>query len=182
MIQEFAVRPVPKNQNARILFFTLLGGAAAAIAASYFMNAYKGIVQLASLILLVAAVTVYTRYLGAVYSYEVTYDSDGTPIFVVCQFSGKRRTSLCRVDLADIVQIEALSTEQYRAYKTEQGIKRYNYTPTLFPPEVNLMRVRGRHEKADVLLEITAECRDALLSYAAEARATRLANDGESIV
>ena len=173
MIQEFAVRPVPKNQNARILFFTLLGGAAAAIAASYFMNAYKGIVQLASLILLVAAVTVYTRYLGAVYSYEVTYDSDGTPIFVVCQFSGKRRTSLCRVDLADVLSIDALTAEQYRAYKTEQGVKRYNYTPTLYPPEVHILKVRGRHEKADVLLEITAECRDVLLSYAAEAREMR---------
>lgn len=179
MIQEFAVRPVPKNQNARMLFFAFLGGAAATIAVSYFISAYKGIVQLASLILLVAAVTVYTRYLSAVYSYEVTYDSDRTPIFVVCRFSGKRRTSLCRVDIADIAEIETLSAEQYRAYKTEQGIKRYNYTPTLFPPEVNLMRVRGRYEKADVLLEITAECRDVLLSYVAEARATRLADDEE---
>ena len=90
MIREFAVRPVPKNKNARTLFFVLLGGAAVGMIASYFMNSYKGIVQLLALILLVAAVTVYTRYIGSVYSYEVSFDSDGTPIFVVCQLSGRR--------------------------------------------------------------------------------------------
>lgn len=173
MIREFAVRPVPKNKNARTLFFVLLGGAAVGMIVSYFMNSYKGIVQLLALILLVAAVTVYTRYIGSVYSYEVSFDSDGTPIFVVCQLSGRRRTSLCRVDLADVLSIDALTAEQYRAYKTEQGVKRYNYTPTLYPPEVHILKVRGRHERADVLLEISAECREALLAYAAEAREMR---------
>ncbi len=177
MISEFAVRPVPKNKNARTLFFVLLGAAAATVGVSYFLTAYKGIVQLGSLILLVAAVVIYTRYIGVVYSYEVSFDGDGTPIFVVCQFSGKRRTSLCRVDLGDISEIETLSAEKYRAYKTEQGTKRYNYTPTLFPPEVNLMKVRGRFERADVILELSAECRDTLLAYAQEAKALRIGDE-----
>ena len=177
MIREFAVRPMPKNKKARTLFFVLLGAAAATVIASYFLTSYKGIVQLGSLILLVAAVMIYTRYLGSVYSYEVTFDSDETPIFVVCQLSGKRRTSLCRVDLADIVEIETLAAEAYRAYKTESGVKRYNYTPTLFPEEVNLMKVRSRTERADVFLELSAECRDMLLSYAASARALRTEED-----
>ena len=177
MIREFAVRPMPKNKNARTLFFVLLAAAAATVIASYFLTHYKGVVQLGSLILLVAAVLIYTRYLGSVYSYEVTFDSDETPIFVVCQLSGKRRTSLCRVDLADITEIEALEAAAYRAYKTEQGTKRYNYTPTLFPDEVYLMKVRSRTERADVFLELSAECRDTLLSYAADAKATRFADE-----
>ena len=177
MIREFSVRPKPKNQNARHLFFVLLGSAAATVILSYFLSSYKGIVQLGSLILLVAAVLIYTRYIGAVYSYEVTFDSDETPIFVVCQFSGKRRTSLCRVDLADVIGIETLTNEAYRAYKTESGTKRYNYTPTLNPPEVHLMRVRSRTERADVFLELSSECRDTLLSYAEYARAARSADE-----
>lgn len=177
MIREFAVRPMPKNKKARTLFFILLSAAAATVIASYFLTSYKGIVQLGSLILLVSAVVIYTRYLGSVYSYEVTYDSDETPIFVVCQLSGKRRTSLCRVDLADIVEISLLSAEAYRAYKTEPGMKRYNYTPTLFPEEVYLMKVRSRTERADVFLELSAECRDTLLAYAATARSLRTEDD-----
>ena len=177
MIREFSVRPVPKNKNARILFFSILGSAAAAVILAYFLESYKGIVQLGALILLVAAVLVYTRYIGAVYSYEVTFDSDETPIFVVCQFSGKRRTSLCRVDLADVVDIEVLTNAAYRAYRTEPGVKRYNYTPTLNPPEVHLMRVRSHTERADVLLELSSECRDTILSYAACARAERSVNE-----
>lgn len=177
MIREFAVRPVPKNQNARTVFFVLLGAAAAAIAVSYVLTAYKGIVQLGGLILLVAAVMIYTRYVGSTYSYEVSADSEGTPIFLVCQLSGKRRTALCRVDLADIVDIKTLSGEAYRAYKPEAGIKRYNYTPTLGPSEVHLVQVRSRTEKADVFLELSEEYRAMLLSFAEEARATRVAGE-----
>ena len=173
MMQEFSVRPVPKNQNARRLFFILLGSAAALVAVSYLMSSYRGIVQLFALILLVASVMIYARYIGSYYTYDLTVDSDGTPIFVVCQYSGKRRSSLCRVDLADITDIKSLTAEQYRAYKTEAGVKRYNYTPTLNPPEVHLLKVRSHSEKADVLLEISAEYCEALLSYAQQARAMR---------
>ena len=179
MISEISLRPVAKNKNARMLFFVLLGAAAASVAVSYLVNAYKGIIQLGSLILLVAAVMVYTRYIGAAYLYEVTFDTEGTPVFVVSQLSGKRRSALCRVDLADIAEILRLSGEEYRAYKPEAGMKRYNYTPTLWPDEVHCMKVRARAESADVFLELSAECCDMLLSYAAEARALRAENDGE---
>ena len=177
MIREFAVRPTPKNQNARTLFFGLLGAAAIAIISSYILNSYKGIVQLGGLILLVAAVMIYTRYVGSVYSYEVALDSEGTPIFIVCQLSGKRRTALCRVDLADIVAIQTLTAAEYRTYKPEAGMKRYNYTPTLNPPEVHLMQVRSYREKADVFVELSEEYRALLLSFVEEARAMRIADD-----
>ncbi len=173
MIREFAVRPVPKNQNARKVFFLLLGAAAATVALSYFLSAYKGIVQLVALIFLVISVLIYTRYVGSSYSYEVAHDSEGTPIFLVTQLSGKRQTALCRVNLCDIVGIEALTGEQYRAYKPEPGIKRYNYTPTMGPAEVHLMRVNSRTEKAVVFLELSEEYCAMLLSFVEEAKALR---------
>ena len=177
MIQEFAVRPVPKNQNARRVFFILLGAAAIAVILSYFVSAYKGIVQLGALILLVVSVLIYSRYLGSSYSYEVAHDSEGTPIFLVTQLSGKRRTALCRVDLSDIVSIEALTGEQYRSYKPESGFRRYNYTPTMGPDTVHLMKVCSRTEKAVVFLELSEEYRAMLLSFAEEAKAMRGADD-----
>ena len=173
MIREFAVRPMPKNQNARRLFFILLGAAVATVAISYFLPSHKGIVQLASLILLVSAVLIYTRYLGSTYSYEVAHDTEGTPIFLVTQLTGKRRTALCRVNLSDIQGIEVLTGAQYRAYKPEAGIKKYNYTPTLNPDEVHLMQVRSRTEKAVVFLELSEEYRSMLLSFIEEAKALR---------
>ncbi len=177
MISEFSVRPVAKNNNARSLFFILLGAAAASVAVSYFSPLYKGIIQLASLLFLVAAVLIYTRYIGAAYLYEVGFDSAETPIFVVVQISGKRRSALCRVDIADIADIKRLSGEQYRAYKPEAGMKRYNYTPTLRPAEVYLMQVRSRRERADVFLEISEEYCQTILAFAAEAKSLRLSDD-----
>ena len=179
MISEVSLRPVPKNKNARHLFFALLGLAAASVVGSYFSPHYKGVIQLGSLLLLVAAVLIYTRYVGSTYSYEVGFDTEQTPIFVVTQLSGTRRSALCRVDLADIASLEKLSYEQYRAYKCEVGTKRYNYTPTLMPPEVYLMRVRARTERADVFLEISDALCQTLLSYASEAKAMRIENDEE---
>lgn len=173
MIQEFAVRPVPKNQNARRIFFILLGAAAAAVAVSYFLTLYEGIIQLVALILLVVSVLIYSRYLGSSYSYEVTHDSEGTPIFLVTQLSGKRRTALCRVNLSDIASIETLTGEQYRSYKPESGFHRYNYTPTMGPDTVHLMKVCSRTEKAVIFLELSEEYRAMLLSFAEEAKAMR---------
>ena len=170
MIREFSVRPVPKNQNARRAFFLVLGAAVAAVAISYFLPSYKGIVQLAALVLLVVAVLIYTRYVGSSYYYEVTHDVEGTPIFLVTQLSGKRRTALCRVNLWDIADIETLTSAEYRAYKPTQGMKRYNYTPTMRPDVVHLMKVRSRTEKADVFLELSEEYRALLLSFVAEAK------------
>ena len=170
MIQELSVRPIPKNQNARYAFFGLLGAAAVTVIVSYFLSSYKGVIQLAALLLLVGAVLVYTRYVGCTYYYEVTYAGE-TPIFLVSQVSGRRRTALCRVNLSDVIGIEVLTGAEYRAYKPESGMKRYNYTPTLGPSEVHLMRVRSRMEKADVFLELSEEFRTLLLSYAEEARA-----------
>ncbi len=177
MISEFSVRPVAKNNGARNLFFALLGAAAASVAVSYFSPLYKGIIQLLSLLLLVGAVMIYTRYVGAFYLYEVAFDSEETPIFIVIQVSGKRRSALCRVDLADIADIKRLSGEEYRAYKTELGMKRYNYTPTLRPEEVYLMQVRSRRERADVFLEISEEYCQTILAFAAEAKSLRLSDD-----
>ncbi len=177
MIRDFAVRPMPKNQNARRLFFILLGAAAITVGISYFLPSYKGVVQLASLVLLVSSVLIYTRYIGSIYSYEVAHDSEGTPIFLVTQLSGKRRTALCRVNLSDIQSIKVLTGEQYRAYKPEVGIKRYNYTPTMNPPEVHLMQVRSRTEKAVVFLELSEEYRAMLLSYIDEAKSLRALED-----
>lgn len=173
MISEFSVRPVPKNKNARTLFFVLLGAAFASVALSYFAPFYKGVIQLASLILLVGAVMIYTRYIGAYYCYEVAFDSSSAPIFLVTQTSGKRKTALCRIELADVVAIQMLSAEQYRAYKPKAGIKRYHYTPTLRPAEVYLMQVRSHNEQADIFVEISEPCCQTLLSFAAEARAAR---------
>ena len=176
MIQELSVRPIPKNQNARYVFFALLGAAAVTVLVSYFLSSYKGVIQLASLILLAAAVLIYTRYIGCSYFYEVAFANE-TPIFIVLQLSGKRRTALCRVNLSDIVDIKTLTGAEYRAYKPEVGMKRYNYTPTLGPSEVHLMQVRSRMEKADVFLEISEEFRALLLSYADEARAMRATDE-----
>ena len=173
MIREFSVRPVPKNQNGRTVFFALLGAACASVAVSYFVSLYKGIIQLAALILLVAASFVYTRFVGCVYYYETAVDSEGTPIFVVAKAFGRRRTTLCRVDLADVVDISVLKADGLRAYKSEPNVKRYNYTPTLRPSEVHLRKVRSHAERADVFVELSEECCAVLLSNVSVARAMR---------
>ena len=85
MIQELSVRPMPKNQNARYAFFALLGAATVTVIVSYFLSSYKGVIQLASLLLLVAAVLVYTRYVGSTYYYEVAFAGE-TPILLERRF------------------------------------------------------------------------------------------------
>ena len=133
MIREISVRPTPTNKNAKLFFLTSLFLSLVTLIAYFFVEKYKGLVGLLIIAFLTAGILVYTKYISAVYYYDVTFDSNGVPIFVVRQIIGKRQSTLCRVDLYAIRSVSLLSAEDRKKHKTPEGAVRYVYTPTMFP-------------------------------------------------
>ncbi len=172
MIKEFSVRPKPKNNNARIAFLITVLLSAAGFVTYFFMDRYKGVVGMAALLLLVTALLFYTKYISPVFSYDITFDSANTPVFVVRQIVGKRITTLCRLDLADITEICKEGKKERKAHKAEKGVKRYIYAPTLFPPEVFRLSVKSMYERAEVIIECSDEFAALISEYSTEARLT----------
>lgn len=171
MISPISIKPEPQNNKAKHTFFACLGSAILSIALYTMLPSYKGIVGIVALGFITAAIYLYNRYVCAAYYYDVTMDSNGSPVFVISQSVGKRQTTLCRVDLSSITLVKKLSAEEKRAYKPAKDIARYFYSPTLSPEFVYLLEVRSPYEKADVFVELNDEQAATISAYAKEARA-----------
>jgi hypothetical protein len=122
------------------------------------------------MLLFVAAITIYSRYVSPVYYYDITHDSEGTALFVVRQIIGRRETTLCRIALYEIVKIEEEDSKARSEHKTPYGYKKYSYLPTIMPKRCYRITSMSRYEKAEILIEASGEFIDLLRSYAAEAR------------
>ena len=169
-IRELSVHARPSNKKAQRISFVLLLGAAACIISCCFILNYQIIPTVFTVVLASTAIMIYTRYIAASYLYDITVGAEGEPIFVVRSRTGRRETTLLRVDLYAIKSIERLTREDKKAYKCDTGVVRYNYCPTLFPDTSVLLTVRSQYENADVFIEITDEFCEYLSTVSTEAK------------
>ena len=179
MIKELTTIPKPRNNNAKIAFLITFLISAVSFVTYFFMERFRGFVGLFALMMLVTAILIYTKYISPVFCYDITFDSENTPVFVVRKRVGKRESTLCRIDIADIVSVNYETKSERRAHKTPRGMLKYVYAPTMFPPDTYRITVKGRYEKAEIIVEITEEYAKMLRAYTEEAKELRLLEDGE---
>ena len=170
MIKEFSIHAKATNSKAKIAFTVCFFASFILLFSANAFQRYVWLPQLSGMLLLVAAITLYTKFLSSKYFYEIVFDTEGTPLFVVNQIIGKRMTTLCRIALYEVVKVESESSEDRKNHKTPAGVKKYNYVPTLLPERTCRISTSGRHERAEVVIEVTDEVADLLSSYAREAR------------
>lgn len=173
MIREFSVRPKPSNNKARAMFIACSVLAFALVTLSTVIPLYRGLVSMAGVLLLTLALVFYTKYILPIYFYDIFIDSDGTPLFVVRQQTGKRQSTLCRIPLNEILRVEKQSRQQRREHKTPYEVKKYAYLPTLDPDEIYRITTSGRYERAEILIECSEGFAKMLTVYSAEAREQR---------
>ncbi len=177
MFSEFSTKVKPKNNNAKIVFLITFLLSVVAFVTYFLMEQYRGFAGLFGFLLLVSAILFYTKYIAVDFYYDLTKDSEGTPIFVVRQIVGKRETTLCRISLSDIVKIEKETKKERSAHKTEHGVIKYVYAPTLFPSVSYRVTVKNRYERAELIIEGSDEYIAMLSEYAKEARENRVEED-----
>ena len=170
MIKEISLRPKPRNKNAVIAFSIALAVSFAVFAVYLAIDRYKGIVGMLGLFTLTTAILFYTKFIAPTFYYDITFDANETPVFVVRQITGKRQTTLCRINLADITAVKRETRREQRAHKTPSGTLKYVYAPTMMPPEIFRIYVSGQYERAEILIEASEEFANLLLEYAEEAR------------
>ena len=172
MIREFSAKAKPSGNSARIAFFALLGCAAASVVVYMLMEHYKGIVGLLTVSFITAAVLIYSRYIGSEYYYDITFDYEGTPLFVVRQIIGQRQSTLARIGLAEITDVTEETPDIRRAHSTPHGTRKYFYTPTLLPERTVRITSVSPYERAEIVIEASSEFVELLRAYSAEARAS----------
>ena len=168
-MQEFSVKLIPSNNKARITFIAFLMGAFLLFALSTLIQHYRGLVSLGGMVFLVAALTLYTKYISPVYYYDFTDDGYGTKLFVVRQMTGSRQTTLCRISFGEIKKVERESAESRRGHKTPAGYRKYSYLPTLAPEFSYRLTIENSYEKAEILIEVSDELAEMIKNYVSEA-------------
>lgn len=179
MITEFTLRPKAQNKRARYLFVAFIFGAVAFLILYAVIPSYKGVVGLVAVALVAAAVFMFTKYMASEYYYDITVEN-GAPLFVVRQLTGKRFTTLCRVELRSIISVEAQDARDRRTHTTPNGYMKYRYLPTLGPDITYLITVNSRHEKCEITIEANDEFAALLGRYSAEARELYAQEEEES--
>ncbi len=179
MIREFFTKTKSSNNKARFAFIASLSGAFLLIMISTLIPLYKGLVSLVGISLLSVALVIYTKYIAAVYYYDIIYGSDNLPLFVVRQQTGKKYTTLCSIALHEITQIDKETAKQRREHKTPFEMKKYSYLPTIDPAESYRITTVGRYQQAEILIECSEEFAEVLRSYVKEAKENVISNDDE---
>ena len=179
MIRDLSVTPKAKNNNAKILMCVFFALSLVSLIVAMFISRYRGVVGMITLASLTTAILVYTKYVAVLFRYEIAADGYEEPLFIVRQTIGKKNATLCRVAAADISKIEKESAAERRAHKTPLGVARYVYTPTIAPSESYRIYVSSRHEKAEIILEISQEFADHLASVVSEAKLLRASSEDD---
>lgn len=170
MIRDLSTKIRPSNNNARYTFVFCMSGGIAIALLSCILPSYRGIVALLACAFLVVAVAVYSKYVAVTYYYDLSVDNNGVPVFVIRQVMGNRQSTLCRIDVADIVNVEIESASERRKHKTPFEYRKYVYTPTLMPKKTVRLTVHGRYEKSEIIIE-NENYAEILKQNAKEARA-----------
>lgn len=178
MIKDFSVTPKPKNNNAKLLMCLFFALSLISLILAIFIDKYKGVVGLVTLASLTTAILVYTKYVAVVFHYDLVVEGVEEPLFIVRQTVGKRNITLSRIALANITSIEKQTKAERRARKNG-GVSRYVYTPTLSPDESFCISLSSRTEKAEIIVEISDEFSEMLISLVKEARAVRESEEQE---
>ncbi len=166
------VRYTPKRQNKRpVILVSIL--AVIAVICLVFMMLKMGkqlLFQIGFLLAAVAMIFIYTRFLSSTYTYTVNFEDN---LFVVTQRTGRRVTTLCRLDLSALYRV--------RPYETDDEVEdkhgsRYNYCVS-FRPAVSYLCF---FDDGDHIVSVRMELDDSfygMLCRIAEDNAARLAED-----
>ncbi len=140
---EYRFTPTPQNKKAAILVSLLFSLALLSIVGSMAGLGPQSLWQSAFLILVSLSMFFWLRYFSTKYIYTVT-DAYGTPMLIVTGVQGKRISTLCRVELYRISDIDIIadaeSEEGKRAgarFKTATA--KYSYMATVFPRSLQVL-------------------------------------------
>lgn len=147
-IKEYRYAPRAGNRRALWVSLACAAVAVAAFLLSFFLPLYGGVIQLLSLVLLVAALFVAYKFIWVSYSYTIADPGDGIPCLLVEQVTGRRSSLLCRLPLYAILRV-------LPAGAAAPAAKAYAYTATMWGGSYRY--VTGRLDGNTVLLKLEGE-------------------------
>ena len=161
----FSYRRLADKRRAFPLFFVLIGISAILVVTSKVSPKYPGIISLASICVMTAAVLVYVRYIVSDYTYSVREGENDRPFLIFTKIVGKRQSMMACVPLYAVKSIEKFTKNELKRKKVAKGIHKYNFSPTFAPDEVYVIKAQTSTLNYFIIIEGPDELRDRLLEY-----------------
>lgn len=161
----FSYRRLADKRRAFPVFFILIGISAVLVVASMVATKYSGLVSLASICTMTAALMIYVRYIVSDYTYSVREGENNQSFLIFTKIVGKRQSMMGCIPLYAIKSIEKFTKEGLKQEKIDKGVHKYNFAPSFAPDEIYVIKAQTRTLKYFVVIEGTDELRDRLLEY-----------------
>lgn len=165
MITEFTMKPKAKNDLPKYLLIIAAIGFVAFMILYFAVPNFKGLVGIVAVGFLCFGLYLYTKYIASEYFYDILVENN-TPLFVIRQKTGRRETTVARIELSNIVRVEELDKTALKEHKTPDGYLKYYYNPTMYPDKMVLITVISRYEKAELYIEAERDYIITLNEYA----------------
>ena len=166
-------RPSRQNYKAHVAVLALILCALALFIGSGFLPGYAVVAQSLSLILLVPAIQLISRYLVPQYLYRLREYEDGNVDLEIYTYRGGSKMQLvCRIGMEEITAALPLSAGNARAPK---GMRRYNYCRDLAPQSALVLSITNADGDCELLLSPDRHLTDVFAAAASKHTATRAA-------
>lgn len=143
-------RPPRKNHTAHLVVLWLFLFSAACFVASGFLPKFPLLLQVTGILLLIPTIQLIARYLATQYLYRLrSYEDGNTDLEVYTYRGGDKMQLVCRIGLEEITAAAPLTKQNRRAPK---GMRRYNYSPDMYPPRALVLSVTNADGDCEILL------------------------------
>ena len=139
--------PMRKNNLAPALAGIAFVGAIVLFALP--LEKYRGLLQLAALLLATVGIFITVNNLLVSYLYRLEWDAQNPRLYTltVTRIQGKKITTVCRLSSSDIQSVEKHDRKKPR----RKGVRRYNYCVDMLA-DAYLLLVRDGGDDAEVLI------------------------------
>lgn len=169
-VRDFSVTVKPQNSKSKVLMLVFLALAFLLVSVSFFLESYKGVVGVGAVLSLTTAILIYTKYVTAIFHYDIIAEGEDEPIFVVRQTVGRRNVTLARIAFRDIEKIEKETLSERRAHKSDSSVMKYAYMPTLAPEISYRITAKIGEQKSEIVIEGSDEFAEMIMNIANTAK------------
>lgn len=162
----FRCTPARRTRGASVNAALLMGGGLVLWLAAPRLS-WSALLRAAAAVLICTGLYIAVRFVFHGYTYTLEQHGDGRVDFTVVEQSGRRQVTVCRIDCAEIVQMQTLGRGQ-KPPKPGPGRQVYHYCAEFRPSALTVLTVRNADGESSIRISADPALNAAIAARLAE--------------
>ncbi len=138
--------------------------AAALVAVSILVSAFRMFYQLGAIVLLTVSVFIFVKYVARTYQYRTERRENGDYDFIITDIRRTQRIVAVRLSFARQINGYTDDPEEIARIRKDRSIRCYTYCPDLKPEEASLLFANDGEDRIAVIFQPDTEMREVVRS------------------